>query len=980
MSRTFKYIILILLTGLWLAACIKEDPIKVESEITDIDTTSRGIKRVAPILRLDTGMHTAPIRSIDVDAAERYLVTGSSDKTVRVWSLPDGRLLRVLRPPIGKGNEGRIDAVAISPDGQTVAMGGITGYQWDKKVSIYLFNRATGELRQRITGHPNIILHLDFSPDGRYLVASLYGNNGIRIYNTSDYSLQVQDTNYDDSSYWAEFNHQGRLVTSSHDGYIRLYDKNFKLQAKRIAPGGKKPFAVSFSPRANKIAVGFFDSTNINVLSSDDLKLLYSPNTQGVNNGNLDKIAWSQNGQGLYAGGLYQNSQGVFPFPILYWSSAQQNNYHTLAASFNTIMGIRSLRNGSLVFGTQEPVLGLFNAHGQKIIEHHAGIADFRGIFYHNSFRLSKDGRTVRFGYKYSGKSPASFSINKRLLTLNPPTQSQLKPPRTKASGLNITGWEDTPYPKLNGKVLALKPDEMSRSLAITNDGQHFLLGTEWYLRFFDKQGELQWKIPIPGSAWGVNIAANGKVAIAAFGDGTLRWYRLQDGKELLALFPHADGKRWIIWTPQGYYAASSGGEALIGWHLNNGTKQAADFFSTARFRDNYYRPDMVAKVLDTLNPEQALHLANKEAGFSSQQQQLIQQQLPPVVTLLSPQDLKTFSNTKIKLRYRVRRPSNEPITGIKVLLDGRPLENTRGLQRLGPQFYEDAEQSLDITLPARNVEISLIVENKYAASEPATIRLRWQGAKTTVKKPTLYVLAIGVGKFNNSSIVTLKYAHQDARDIVKLLKGQKNKGLYDQIQVKLLEEPNKTEILQGLKWINQKTTQKDVAVVSISGHGYNDEKGNYYFIPRDINPNDIQGTAVHYKNIKETMSTLLGKALFFIDTCHAGNVMGKHRGVADVNRVANDLSSSENGVIVFTASTGAQLSLENHRWKNGAFTEALLEGLKGLADYTKDTKISTKELDLYLSERVMELTKGRQTPTTAIPQTIISFPIVFVR
>lgn len=102
-----------------------------------------------PFLRLETGMHTAMIRRIDLDAAQRYLVTGSNDKTVRVWSLADGQLVRVLRPPIGEGNEGKIYAVAISPDGQTVAAGGWTS-QTGPDNSIYLFNRASGELQQRL--------------------------------------------------------------------------------------------------------------------------------------------------------------------------------------------------------------------------------------------------------------------------------------------------------------------------------------------------------------------------------------------------------------------------------------------------------------------------------------------------------------------------------------------------------------------------------------------------------------------------------------------------------------------------------------------------------------------------------------------------------------------------------------------------------------------------------------------------------------
>ena len=79
-----------------------------------------------PILRIETGMHTAMINRIGIDASNRWLVTSSEDKTVRVWSLPEGRLVGVIRPPVGEGNEGKLYAVAISPDGRTVTCGGWT--------------------------------------------------------------------------------------------------------------------------------------------------------------------------------------------------------------------------------------------------------------------------------------------------------------------------------------------------------------------------------------------------------------------------------------------------------------------------------------------------------------------------------------------------------------------------------------------------------------------------------------------------------------------------------------------------------------------------------------------------------------------------------------------------------------------------------------------------------------------------------------
>src|SRR5437868_1646805 len=79
-----------------------------------------------PQLRIDGGMHTASIRRLDVSADGKILVTGSEDKTVRIWSLPDGRLLRTLRMPSAPGDVGKVFAVALSPDGRLVAVGG-----WD---------------------------------------------------------------------------------------------------------------------------------------------------------------------------------------------------------------------------------------------------------------------------------------------------------------------------------------------------------------------------------------------------------------------------------------------------------------------------------------------------------------------------------------------------------------------------------------------------------------------------------------------------------------------------------------------------------------------------------------------------------------------------------------------------------------------------------------------------------------------------------
>src|SRR5216683_6066030 len=149
-----------------------------------------------PVLRLETGMHTAPIRAAAVDAGGRVLATASFDKTVRLWSLPTGEQLKVLRPAIGSGAEGELFAVAVSPDGRFVVAGGWTGFEWEKTNSLYVFETGTGQLVRRIGGLSQVINRLAWSPDGRYVAVGLAGANGIRVFETGDWHEVGKDADY----------------------------------------------------------------------------------------------------------------------------------------------------------------------------------------------------------------------------------------------------------------------------------------------------------------------------------------------------------------------------------------------------------------------------------------------------------------------------------------------------------------------------------------------------------------------------------------------------------------------------------------------------------------------------------------------------------------------------------------------------------------------------------------------------------------
>ena len=127
-----------------------------------------------PVLRLEVGAHSAGIWGIAIDPSNRILVTGSEDKTARVWDISGrGELLRILRPPVGAGEEGLVFSVALSPDAGTVALGGRTGSLQQSDACVYLFDRTTGALTRRLGGLPGYINHLAYTSDGRFLVVAM---------------------------------------------------------------------------------------------------------------------------------------------------------------------------------------------------------------------------------------------------------------------------------------------------------------------------------------------------------------------------------------------------------------------------------------------------------------------------------------------------------------------------------------------------------------------------------------------------------------------------------------------------------------------------------------------------------------------------------------------------------------------------------------------------------------------------------------
>ena len=676
-----------------------------------LDAAVKACPDQAPVLRIETGMHTANINRIGVDADCARIATAADDKTVRLWSLPDGKLQRTIRLPIGPGYGGKVSAAALSPDGRRLAAGG-----WDASYeklgshSLSLVDLDSGAIR-RVGTFRNVIHIIAFSTDGARVAVGLHANNGIRVYDWTSGEELFADHDYVADVYGLAFAPDGALITSSFDGQLRRYGRDFRLTAKRGGLAGQRPFGVAVDPAGRRLAVGFRGTAKVSILDAATLTPIADADVGGVTNGDLFSVAWSRDGGTVAAGGLAQTqSNGEWRIFLREFDQNGRRRGPDIPVSARTVMDLRPCGDG-FAFAAQDPAFGLANPGGAARTLQGPRTADMRAKL-RAALEISSDGASVRFGLGYGEEKPVLFDLGAGSLTDSPGAAAGLAPARI--DGLPVTDWEDNYEPKFQGGKIGLDNYEASFAFAVRPDRSGFALGTAFWLRAFDAGGKPTWKQPGPGAAWGVDYSADGRILVVAYADGTIRWLRGSDGVELLALFVDLATRKWVAWTPTGYYMASAGGEDLIGWHLNRGWTQEADFFPASRFSDRFNRPDIVTLVLKTFDEGEAVRQAN-EAAKRKTETASIAAKLPPVVTIRSPKPDATFDGETIDVDFDVRSPSGLAVDRVDAQIDGRPVE-ARGV---APPSAS-GERHLTLPAPPHDVEVSILARSGDLVGEAA--------------------------------------------------------------------------------------------------------------------------------------------------------------------------------------------------------------------------------------------------------------------
>jgi len=192
--------------------------------------------------------HRAKVYSVTYSPNGKYLASGGSDQTVRLWDANTGKLLHTYQ-----GHQGSVLVVRFSPDGKNLASGSADG-------TIKIWGTTSGVVVKTLEGHSDMVGTIDYSKNGQSLVSGSRDKT-VKLWNlTTGHVIHTFEDN-PTLIYGVSFDPKGKKIVSASGINLKVWNATTYQLEKTLKGHKDHIMAVTFSPDGSKIITGSRDGS-----------------------------------------------------------------------------------------------------------------------------------------------------------------------------------------------------------------------------------------------------------------------------------------------------------------------------------------------------------------------------------------------------------------------------------------------------------------------------------------------------------------------------------------------------------------------------------------------------------------------------------------------------------------------------------------------------------------------------------------------
>ena len=848
-------------------------------------TTCMGFAQTGvPRIVINSMGHSARINGLFYTPDGTQIISVSEDKTVRMWNVSTGEMIKKFESQIGTGYEGTFYASDLSPDGKTLA---IAGYpvSSEKENYVIVIDVAKGtQLATALVGSPDAINAVGFAFDGKYLVSGS-DDGTLKIFSTGTGALSLTSTITVGApvKYFA-INPVTKDIAVAAAGKTDILVYSLAGLEKGSVKSVPKTFRkhrgeinkLAYSADGTYLASSSYETTEFYVWRADggfvkDISVSADINALAFSSDGKVLVGLDIHGKGssysIPQGNKFTDFNGhdntVFSATV---SPSETGNYVIASAGgtnneillWNPINGksIKKIKGkGTLIseigFGAG---LELFISRNIK------GDPEFKTSFDFLNFNINRNPRKFtakKAPNSITQTSPFDLDLGKgKVINNDPNNDGQILTYKVMSNG-NIVVGSDFSLRMYDKNGLLLKDfighSGGVRGVTFTDDGVFLASGSE-------DQTIILWKLSETGAApslrqefndesWGTFFSSlpvdsltrepSKKAWLEVINylksTGDKKFYKgIEEVYKNLgeATLPFAtlfvtEDYEWVCWSPKGYFTCTSSGSQYFGWHVNQGINKLADYYAAEQYFEILFRPKQMQKSIAQAKRVEEILVEEGERPFDLGRLHTPSAGFIEVRNLINNNDVQykesKFLTSKQKLTLDVEVfDGGGGVRELNIYQNDKLILTDRDFKKT--RQGDRVERAYPVDLVNETNEFKVIVKNfQKMESRPSVLKIEYVGQVITTS--TLHIMAVGINNYKNGSY-NLNYAEPDAKSFVASVASNYDKMFKEVNKVEIYnEEATKENIIGGFNKIIAKAKPEDVFIFFYAGHGSLDEE-----------------------------------------------------------------------------------------------------------------------------------------------------------